>query len=112
MTLAKIAFDTKGDYVTQFAETGAAGGNIAIVGANSTSTSDNTITPGAGNDVVVLGTTVGTDLLTSSNERIVYAGTFGNDTIVNFAATGNGIDTLDFKALNGSSANYGSLSAD
>ncbi len=112
MGVAKAAFDTKGDYVTQFAESGANGGNVVLVGANSVTSSDNTITPGFGNDVIVLGTTVGTDLLTSSNETVVYAGTFGNDTIVNFAVAGLGVDRLNFSALNGSSANFGSLSAD
>ncbi len=112
MGVAKAAFDTKGDYVTQFAESGASGGNVVLVGANSFTSSDNTITPGLGNDVIVLGTTVGTDLLTSSNETVVYAGTFGNDTIVNFAVAGLGVDRLNFSALNGSSANFGSLSAD
>ena len=112
MGVAKAAFDAKGDYVTQFAESGAAGGNTVLVGANSLSSSDNTITPGAGNDVIVLGTTVGTDLLTSSNEVVVYAGLFGNDTIVNFAVAGFGVDKLNFSALNGSSANFGSFSAD
>ena len=110
--VAKAAFDVKGDYVTQFAEAGATGGNTVLTGANSTSSSDNTVTPGVGNDVIVLGTTVGTDALTSSNEVVVYSGTFGNDTIVNFAATGLGVDKLNFSALNGASANFGSLSAD
>ena len=101
---AKVAFDAKGDYTTQFAESGAAGGNTLLVGANSTSSSDNTITLGTGNDVLVLGTTVGTDLMTSSNEKVIYSGSFGNDTIVNFAAAGLGIDMLDFTALKGSGA--------
>jgi hypothetical protein len=57
MTTAKTAFDVKGDYTTQFAESGAAAGNVVLVGANSTSSSDNTITLGTGNDVLVLGTT-------------------------------------------------------
>ena len=112
MTAAKTAFDAKGDYSTQWAESGAAGGNTNLVGANSTSSSDNTVTPGNGDDVIVLGTTVGTDLLTSSNEVVVYAGTFGNDTIVNFAASGLGIDQLNFSALNGRASAFGSLSAD
>ena len=101
LTAAKTAFDTKGDYTTQFAESGAAGGNVVLTGANSTSSSDNTITGGAGNDVIVLVTTVGTDAMTSSNERVVSSGVFGADTIVNFSANGLGIDTLDFTALNG-----------
>ena len=112
MTAAKTAFDAKADYSTQWAESGAAGGNTNLTGANSTSSSDNTVTPGNGDDVIVLGTTVGTDLLTSSNEVVVYAGTFGNDTIVNFAASGLGIDQLNFSALNGRASAFGSLSAD
>lgn len=112
MTLAKVAFDTKGDYLDQFAETGAASGNIRTTGANSLSSTDNTITGGAGNDVIVLSTTVQIDKLASSNENVVFASNFGNDTIVNFSATGLGIDTLDFNALGGSgSVTFGSLSA-
>ena len=84
-----------------------------MVGANSLSSSDNTITGGTGNDVIVLGTTVGTDLLTSSNEKVIFAANFGNDTVVNFAASGLGIDTLDFSALNGrGNVALGSLSLD
>jgi hypothetical protein len=98
--------------VTQFAETGANAGNVLTVGAKSVTTSDNTITPGSGNDVIVLGTTVNTDLLTSSNEVLVYAPDFGNDTIVNFAVAGFGVDQLNFSALNGRAANFNSLSAD
>ncbi|MFO1386707.1 MAG: hypothetical protein U1F55_11145, partial [Chitinivorax sp.] len=113
MTTAKAAFDTKGDYTTQFAESGAAGQNVTLTGANSTASSDNTVTPGTGNDVIVLGTTVGTDLMTSSNEVVKYSGSFGNDTIVNFAATGLGIDQLDFSSLGGrGTAPLNSLSAD
>ena len=113
MTAAKASFDAKGDYVTQFAESGAAGGNASLVGANSVSSSDNTVTPGTGNDVIVLGTTETiVDKMTSSNEKVVYAGLFGNDTIVHFDASGNGIDTLDFTALNGRSSAFGSLTAD
>ena len=111
-TLAKAAFDLKGDYVTQFAESGVLGGNVTLIGAKSLTSSDNTITPGSGNDVIVLGTSVGTDLLTSSNEVLKFAPDFGNDTIVNFAASGLGIDQLDFSALNGRAANFNSLSAD
>ena len=103
LTTAKTAFDARGDYVTQFAESGAAGGNVVLVGANSTSSSDNTITLGTGNDVLVLGTTETTiDKMTSSNEKVIYSGSFGNDTVVNFDVSGNGIDMLDFTALNGS----------
>ncbi len=112
MATTKTAFDAKGDYTTQWAEAGAGGGNTNLVGANSVTSSDNTIVPGTGNDVLVLGTTVGTDLMTSSNERVVYSGSFGNDTIVYFAASGLGIDTLDFSLLNGRASAFGSLSAD
>jgi hypothetical protein len=114
MTLAKIAFDTKGDYVTQFAETGAAGGNASIVGARSTSSSDNYILPNLGNDVIVLGTTLQTSQLDSSNDRVAYTVPgFGNDVIVNFEVAGNGVDTLDFSVLNGrGTVTFGSLTLD
>lgn len=114
MTVAKAAFDTKGDYVAQLAETGAAASNVQTAGAASLSSSDNTVTGGVGNDVIVLGTTARIDTLTSSNEKVVFAGTsFGNDVVVNFAATGLGMDTLDFTALKGSGAvTFGSLSLD
>ena len=104
MTTALAAFNTKGDYVDQMAETGAFGGNVEVKGAASVTTSDNTITPGEGNDVIVLGTTVGSDALLSSNDRVVYSGTFGNDTIVHFkagVATAGG-DVLVLSALGGS----------
>ena len=105
MTAAKVAFDAKADYIDQWAETGALAGNANIQGAASVTTSDNTITPGTGNDVVVLGTTVGVDALTSSNDTVVYpAGNFGNDTIVNFkaGALSAGGDILNFAGLGGS----------
>ena len=75
-----------------------------IVGADSTYTTDNTITPGAGNDVVVLGTdSTGATTQLASNEIVVYSGTFGNDTIVNFDVAGVGIDQLNVVALGGRS---------
>ncbi|MBP9712939.1 MAG: hypothetical protein KBD60_04500, partial [Sterolibacterium sp.] len=88
---------TNADYVTQMAQD-AAGTNI--VGANSTSTSDNFITPGEGNDVVVLGTTESLqDVGRSSNDVVVLGANFGNDTIVNFDVSGNGIDHLNLYAF-------------
>lgn len=98
---------TNADYRSQFAETGAAGtlADTEIVGNNSFTVSDNVITPGVGNDVIVLGTTVGADAATSSNETVVYAGSFGNDTIVHFtavAAVNN--DKLNFSALGGTAS--------
>ena len=96
MATAKATFDTKGDYVDQLGETGAfsttnaVGGNALLTGANSTTTADNTITPGDGNDVIVLGTTVDTtspgNALLSSNDTVVYGANFGLDTIVHFRA--------------------------
>lgn len=57
-------------------------GTTPIVGSDSEHTSDNTITGGLGNDVLVLGTGA------YSNDTVVYQG-FGNgtDTIVNFTAS-------------------------
>lgn len=63
-------------------------------GLNSSATSDNTITGGTGDDVLVLGTSA------ESNDTLVFSGTFGNDTVVNFVddALANGGDILDFTA--------------
>lgn len=69
-------------------------------GADSTAVSNNTITGDTGNDVIVLGTTLGTNALTSSNDTVVFTGSGnGTDTIVNFVS-GNGFDSdvLDFSA--------------
>jgi hypothetical protein len=60
-------------------------------GVNSSAVSDNTITGGSGNDVLVLGT--GAD----SNDTLVFSSTFGDDTVFNFIAGNNaGEDLLDF----------------
>lgn len=90
-------FNARGDYTTRLARDAAAD----ITGANSVTPSDNTITPGAGNDVIVLGTTATLALLTSSNDTIVYAGNFDNDVIVNFQVgpLAAGGDILNFTAL-------------
>ena len=103
MTAAKTAFDTKGDYVDRFAETGAVGGNVEVRGAASVTTSDNTVTPGTDNDVIVLGTTTGSEALLSSNDTVVFGAGFGNDTIVSFqaGALATGGDVLSFAALGG-----------
>ena len=84
------------DYATALAQDSV---GVNIVGAASTSTSDNFITPGTGNDIIVLGTTVGVDAPRSSNEVITFAAGFGDDVIVNFAATGFGADHLNFAAF-------------
>jgi len=108
MTAAKTTFDAKGDYVDQFAETGAQGGNVRVVGAASTTPSDNTINGGTGNDVIVLGTTVSTttppDAMLSSTDTVVFTPDFGNDTVVHFraGALAAGGDVLNFSALGGS----------
>ena len=86
------------DYTTAFAQT-AAGANIT--GMASISSSDNFITPGEGNDVIVLGTTKGIDAARSSNEVITFGAGFGNDVIVNFDNTigSAGADHLNFSAF-------------
>ena len=112
MAAAKVAFDTKADYIDQLAETGAGSFNTQTTGAASLTSSDNTITGGTDNDVIVLGTTVRVDMLASSNETVVYSGAFGSDTIVNFAVGGTGVDQFNFTGLNGRGTNFGSLSAD
>jgi len=115
------------NYVTQTADSTA---GVEIVGANSSSSSDNVIEGGAGDDVIVLGTTgdeLGADgdnftafsgntsLFTNnadSNDTVVYAAAWGNDVIVNFTADldvtagefSRGSDLLDFSALLGTTA--------
>jgi hypothetical protein len=72
---------------------------------------DNIVTGGTGNDVIVLSTTVGTVAVDASNEIVRYeAGVFGNDTVVNFAdatAATPGTDQFDFTLLGGNVANSG-----
>lgn len=77
-----------------------------LAGAASTATSDNLITPGSGNDVIVLGTANdGATMLGSSNDRIKFGADFGHDTIVNFTPAGAGPavnrDWLDLTAIGG-----------
>jgi hypothetical protein len=71
-------FNTKADYDTAFGQTVL---GTDDTGADSTHSSDNIITAGLGNDVIVLGTSV------ENNETLVYNG-YGNgtDSIVNFTA--------------------------
>jgi hypothetical protein len=104
MDAAATAFNTaETDYDGKFGHDDAP---VDLVGANSTTPSDNTITPGAGNDVMVLGTTVAAAEPESSNDTIVYSAAFDNDTIVNFndgtAAVGG--DILDFRGIGGALA--------
>lgn len=95
-TTALGTFDTNADYGTATLVAGVSSTQVAVLaqhnaaavaGANSVTTSDNTITPGTGNDVIVLGTTAdGATTLGSSNDIVVYGANFGNDTIVNFVS--------------------------
>jgi hypothetical protein len=96
---------TNGDYVTALANDSLAD----IMGRASVTASDNVVLPGTGNDVVVLGTTLGANVATSSNETVVIDQNFGTDTIVNFAAAGNGQDFFDFTALKGTSFQVGAV---
>lgn len=84
-------------------------------GSFSVTATDNTITGGTGNDMIVLSTTTGTSTLTGSNETVVYnAAGFGDDVIVNFDAgirppgtfnsTSFEIFTATFSASDGSPA--------
>ncbi len=116
--------DTTGDYVTAMATTGPAvdtnadgilDTNTSITGAASLSSSDNLVTPGSDNDIIVLGTTEGGfqgifDTVTSSNETVKYEAAFGNDVVVNFTPAlvdfvtftpRIGADHFDLKAIGG-----------
>ena len=98
---------TRTDYTTAMAQDST---GVNIVGAASVSTSDNFITPGAGNDVIVLGTTVGVDLARSSNEVITLATGFGDDVVVNFNVGGFGVDHINMAAFLGGAPTVGVLS--
>jgi len=74
-------------------------GGADMAGTDSIATNDNTITGGAGDDVIVLST----DANDTSNEVIVLSGSFGTDTIVNFdgatvSVNTNGQDQFDVSA--------------
>lgn len=81
-------------------------GNL-LAGNESTSVSDNIVTLGLGEDVVVLGTD------DESNDTLVYTGTQnGHDTVVNFTTTGEAADMLDFTAyLNAETSASGSAAS-
>lgn len=91
------AYTANADYNTVMATDGF----VNVTGAASTSTTDNLITPGTGNDIIVLSTTLGATTAASSNETIKIEAGFGNDVILNFATTGPGVDHIDFTALGG-----------
>jgi hypothetical protein len=118
------------DYYQQQAETGAGGSvaDTALVGAESIATTDNTVTGGTGDDVMVLSTTgeatadaafgayTAADQAPFSNEIIKYTAAFGNDVIVNFRADTDagvgqfsaGYDVLDFTGMGGNLNTTGS----
>jgi hypothetical protein len=97
------------------------GTGLDLTGAVSiVTTTDNIITGAAGTDVIVLSTTdagagdlgdvdaQAPSVLNSSNETVVYAAAFGDDTIVNFTANIadvayliDGADVLDFTGMGG-----------
>jgi len=94
-------FNSFGDYITAFANNGVLDNNnnvVNLTGADSVFVGDTRITVGEGNDVVVLGTAQdGALLANDSNDTVVLAGNFGNDTIVNFNLDGinSGGDQID-----------------
>jgi hypothetical protein len=103
-------FRNFGDYTTAFAHNGTLDANnnvVNLTGANSVFVGDTRVTVGEGNDVVVLGTAQdGALLANDSNDTVVFAGNFGNDTIVNFSTAGlnSGGDQLDFSSYLGGAA--------
>ena len=90
-------FNSKGDFVAQLASIA----GVPITGAASITPSDNTVIGGAGNDLIVMGSTSAAGKNESSNDTAVFADAFGNDTIVGFrpGALANGGDLLDLRAL-------------
>ncbi|RSZ55979.1 DUF4214 domain-containing protein [Massilia atriviolacea] len=117
MVTALATYTANGDYASAFATAYDSNQPAAVlremVGKDGDAISDNIITGGTGNDVIVLGTrealnggaqilapTVA-DFAASDNDTLVYAPAFGNDTVLNFNAVGAGVDHLDFTALGG-----------
>lgn len=99
MTTVKTAFDAKADYATELSD---------VVGVASAHISDNTITGGAGNDVLVLGTGA------ESNDTLVYTGlNNGTDSIVNFTAgdvaTVLNADKIQFTGYNATAVYVGGV---
>lgn len=90
---AAVATYTTAGALTNFAQgTNAAG--ALLRGEASNTVSDNVITLGTGDDVVVLGTD------DQSNDTLVYAGSNnGHDTVVNFTQAGAAMDMIDFSAF-------------
>jgi len=95
---------TFGDYDARLANDGSAD----FAGSDSNAAADSTHTLGTENDVLVLSTNHddagASSTILASNETAVYAAAFGNDVIVNFQASGAGIDKLDFRAFLGTTA--------
>lgn len=101
-----------GGMATVFADYDAQFENIGVAeqeGADSDAAADSTHTLSTGNDVLVLSTNhddagVSSTILASNETSVYTAVDFGNDVIVNFQATGTGIDKLDFRTFLGTTA--------
>lgn len=79
-------------------------GTTLLAGSASTGHSDNTVTLGTGDDVVVLGTEA------NSNDMLLYVGTSnGTDVVVNFTQSGAAADSINFTSyLNAKTSTSGS----
>jgi hypothetical protein len=82
-------------------------GTTLIAGSESWAVSDNLVTLGTGDDVIVLGTDY------ESNDMLVYTGSDnGKDTVMNFTETGSAADSIDFSAyLSGQTSHSGSAAS-
>jgi hypothetical protein len=82
-------------------------GTTLIAGSESLAVSDNLVTLGTGDDVIVLGTDW------QSNDMLVYTGSDnGKDTVMNFTETGAAADSIDFSAyLNAQTSHSGSAAS-
>jgi hypothetical protein len=109
-TMATNATTLDNAYLSEFARDDA---DAVIDGLDSDSTNDNTITGGAGNDVIVLST----DSNDSSQETLVLSGNFGADTVLNHNTANdakvmdNGADVINLNAYKSGTTDF-TISAD
>lgn len=102
MNAEAVKFAARGDYIDRMgtsAGTAVNGRNGSEADSTGGEVTDNTVTGGTGDDVIVLSNTVGVDTLRSSNEVVVLGDGFGNDVVLNFDVGGPGRDAFSVSGI-------------